>query len=456
MKLHEWQKTLIQHGELYRVGGAVRDELMGLKTSPEDVDYLVRGMSPEQLEAVLTRYGRIVLVGKSFGVFKFRPEGETFEYDIAFPRKEVSTGTGHREFDVDWQETLAVEVDLGRRDFTINAIAQNVQDRRVIDPFGGRKDIENRRLRMIFAEAFREDPLRILRGIRFAGRFELDVEYDTAEAMKAAVPGLGTLSAERIQDEFSKIFVQCDRPSDAFAMMHTMGVLAVVLPELDTAVGVEQNEFHPDDVFWHSVKSCDAAPKGDVLLRWAALLHDIGKVAAKKTVTDDDGGSKVVFYGHEKGSAEIARTVLTRLRYSNEFVKRCEHLVRYHMVHYEPAWSGAAVRRFIRTVGEENLDAMFELKRADMMSRGRADRLGEIDELWQRVNEEREAHHALKIQDLAIDGKDVMNVLGLDSGERVGAILRDVFEKVLDDPALNERDVLLGLLTAYGDGGNGG
>jgi len=453
MKLHEWQKTLIQHGELYRVGGAVRDELMGIKTSPEDVDYLVRGMSPEQLESVLTRYGRIVLVGKSFGVYKFRPEGEAFDYDIAFPRKEVSTGTGHREFDVDWQETLAVEVDLGRRDFTINAIAQNIQDRRVIDPFDGRRDIENRRLRMIFAEAFQEDPLRILRGIRFAARFELDVESDTAEAMKASVPALGTLSAERIQDEFNKIYVQCTRPSDALAMMHTMGVLAVVLPELDTTIGVEQNEFHPDDVFWHSVKSCDAAPKGDVLLRWAALLHDIGKVDAKKTVADDAGSERVVFYGHEKGSAETAQAVLTRLRYSKDFVKRCVHLVRYHMYHYEPQWNRATVRRFIRTVGEENLEAMFALKRADLLSRDRADRLDEIDELQRRVNEEREAHHALKIQDLAIDGKDVMNVLGLDSGAKIGSILQDVFEKVLDDPSLNERGVLLDLLAKYGEDG---
>jgi tRNA nucleotidyltransferase (CCA-adding enzyme) len=306
---------------------------------------------------------------------------------------------------------------------------------------------------MIFAEAFREDPLRILRGIRFAARFELDVEGETAEAMKASAPMLEGLSAERIQDEFNSIFVQCDRPSDAFAMMHMMGVLSVVFPELERAVGVEQNEYHPDDVFWHSVKSCDSAPKGNVLLRWAALLHDIGKVDAKQTVTDDDSSPRVVFYGHEKGSAAMARTVLVRLRYSNDFVSRCVHLVRHHMYHYQPEWNRAAVRRFIRTVGEKNLDDMFELKRADQMSRPGLDRLDEIEELRRRIGEELEARHALNIADLEIDGRDVMKTLGIEGGERVGAILREIFERVLDDPSLNRRDVLLDLLSAYRDRG---
>jgi poly(A) polymerase/tRNA nucleotidyltransferase (CCA-adding enzyme) len=455
MKLPDWQKALVKYGELYRVGGSVRDEIMGVASASKDIDYLVRGITPKQLEEVLSRYGQLAFVGKSFGVYKFKPSDDELEYDIAFPREEVSTGSGHREFDVDWRETVSVETDLERRDFTINAIAQNVEDGRILDPFDGRKDIESRRLRMIFAKAFREDPLRILRGIRFAARFELDVEGETADAMKASVPMLEGLSAERIQDEFKNIFVQCDRPSDAFAMMRMMGVLSVVFPELERAVGVEQNEYHPDDVFWHSVKTCDSAPKGNVLLRWAALLHDIGKVDAKQTVMDDDSDPRVVFYGHEKGSAAIAQTVLVRLRYSNDFVKRCVHLVRHHMYHYQPEWNQATVRRFIRTVGEENLDDMFELKRADQRSRPGLDRFGEIEELEARVREELEARHALKIADLEIDGSDVMKTLGIEGGERVGVILGEIFERVLDDPSLNRRDELLDLLSQYKDRGTG-
>jgi poly(A) polymerase/tRNA nucleotidyltransferase (CCA-adding enzyme) len=451
MILHDWQKTLLERGELYRIGGAVRDELMGLVTRAEDLDYLVRGISPAELEQVLSRYGRIVHVGKSFGVFKFRPEGEAVDFDIALPRREVSTGAGHREFDVVWDESLPIEADLRRRDFTMNAIAQEVDSGRLVDPFGGREDITARRLRMIFPEAFREDPLRILRGIRFAARFELDVESDTADAMRASVPMLATLSAERVQDELDKILVQCDRPSDAFAMMHAMGALALLLPEVERGIGVEQNEHHPDDVFWHSVRSCDEAPKGNTLLRWAALLHDLGKVDAKKTVTDEGGAPRVVFYGHEKQSADMAGAILNRLRYSNDFIRRCIHLVRHHMYHYRSEWNRATVRRFIRTVGEDNLEDMFELKRADWMSRGRADRLGEIDELRSRVREEIEARHALKIQELAIDGRDVMKMLGIAEGSRVGEILQEIFERVLEDPSLNERDILLELVATYKD-----
>jgi putative nucleotidyltransferase with HDIG domain len=452
MKLRDWQNELIKHGELYCVGGSVRDQLLGLAHAEEDVDYLIRGISPDKLEQVLSRFGRVVLVGRSFGVYKFKPSGGAIEYDIAFPRKEVSTGPGHREFDIDWATSLAVEEDLGRRDFTMNAIARNVADGNLVDPFAGRRDIENRRLRMIFPQAFREDSLRILRGIRFATRFSLVIEPETEQAMKVAASLLAKLSAERVQDEFNKIFSQCDRPSEAMALMHELDVLGVVLPELARTFGVAQNEYHPDDVFWHSLKSCDGAPRGNVLLRWAALLHDIGKVDAKRIVDEEDSPPRVVFYGHEQISAEVARTVLGRLRYSNDFVKRCTHLIRHHMYFYQPEWNRSTVRRFIRTVGAENLEDLFVLRKADLMSRDLGERACEVDELRRRVREEIEAEHALKIEDMEIDGRDVMAVLGIAGGTRVGSVLRAVFDRVLENPALNQRDRLLEMLKEYKEG----
>lgn len=449
MTLQAWQRALIEHGELYRVGGAVRDEMMGLVQAEEDVDYLVSGIPPKKLEEILAPHGRVMFVGKAFGVYKFKPTGGTLEHDIAFPRRETSTGPGHRHFDVDWGEDVSLESDLGRRDFTMNAIAQNVADGRIVDLFGGRADIARKRLRMIFPEAFREDSLRILRGVRFAARFSLHIEAATFEAMRVATPLVKALSAERVQEELSKVLSQCVRPSEAFSTMHALGVLSIVLPELDRGFGVTQNEYHPDDVFWHSLKSCDEAPQENLLVRWAALLHDVGKIDAKRVVVENDSAPRVVFYGHEEISGDVAEKVLTRLRYSNDFVDRCVHLIRLHMYYYQPEWNRATVRRFIRRVGEENLDDLFQLRRADLLSRGLAAQANEIEELRRRVFEEIEADHALRIEDLAIDGHDVMAALGLPAGRRVGAILKELFDKVIDNPSLNTRKTLIDMLGEY-------
>jgi tRNA nucleotidyltransferase (CCA-adding enzyme) len=451
MALVPWQKELIERGELYRVGGVVRGRIMealrGVSHEAPDMDYLVRGIEPADLETILRRHGTVCLVGRVFGVYKFTPTGETSPIDIAYPRKEVSTGPGHREFTIDSDWRLPVEEDLARRDFTMNAIAENVATGERHDPFGGARDIERKLLRMVFPAAFAEDPLRILRGIRFAARFGLDIEPGTLAAMRESVRLIAVLSAERIQEEMTRILMQCDTPSRALALMHETGALAVVLPELEAGVGVEQNEFHPDDVFTHSVRACDAAPRGNLLVRWAALLHDAGKVAMKKLIEDRKTGEpRVVFYQHEEESARITRDVLTRLRYAKPFVARCESLVLNHMFNYEPEWTGAAVRRFMKKVGEENIADIFALRQADCLSRDLHDELLELKELEERINEELAKRSALTVERLAIGGNDVMRELGIGSGEAVGRILEDLLELVIDDPALNQHETLLGLL----------
>lgn len=446
MKLEKWQEDLVSAGELYRVGGAVRDELLGVSHRPEDVDYVVRGVPAKELERLLTACGRLAFVGRSFGVYKFRPAGSAHEYDIAFPRKEVSIGPGHRDFSVTFDESLPLEADLGRRDFTINAMARNVRDGRLVDPFGGRRDLESRTLRMVFADAFREDPLRVLRGVRFAARFGLTVEPATLRAMTEAATLLSTLSAERLQDELTGILLQCDTPSTGFELLRRIGGLAVVLPELERGHGVAQNEYHPDDVYWHTLKTVDCAPRDNLDVRWAALLHDLGKVDLKKTIRDEDGNERVVFYGHEELGEEMAEEILRRLRYSNAFVTRCKRLVRHHMFHYHPDWNRSTVRRFIRRVGEENLENLLVLRVADMMSRGLVDEVRLTNELRQRAHEEVEASRAFRVEDLAVDGRDVMAVLGVAEGPVVGGVLEELFELVLEDPTLNTRERLLAWL----------
>jgi poly(A) polymerase/tRNA nucleotidyltransferase (CCA-adding enzyme) len=445
MTFEDWQREIMERGELFRVGGAVRDALLGTPSIDKDVDYVVRAVPPEELEAILSRHGRVAFVGKSFGVYKFKTGAGDVDIDIAYPRTEVSTGPGHRDFDVRCDWMLPVEADLARRDFTINAIAESVADGRLVDPSGGRRDIEARILRMVFPEAFREDPLRILRGVRFAARFALRIDEDTFAAMKASENLVDTLSAERIQEELTKLLTQCDRPSEGFETMRRTGVLARVLPELDRAHGVAQNEYHTDDVFWHSVKSCDHAPRENLAVRWAALLHDLGKVDRKQVIPDETG-ERIVFYGHETAGARMAARVLERLRYSNEFVDRCSHLVENHMFLYQPEWNRSTVRRFIRRVGKENLGDLFALRAADCLSRGLTSELQNLEALRSRVDTELGESVALRVSDLAVDGDDVKQALGVGEGQVVGEVLRELLERVVDDPSLNTRETLLDIV----------
>ncbi len=446
MTIPRWQRAILDAGELYRVGGAVRDRLLGVR-DVVDSDFLVRGIAPPAFEEILASHGTWSRVGKAFGVYKFTPSDGGPTVDVVFPRVEASTGTGHRDFDVRFDWTLPVEDDLGRRDFTINAIAERVPDEHVIDPFDGRGDLERRVLRMIFPRAFIEDPLRILRGARFAARFELRVDAPTHAAMTAAGALVSTVSAERVQDELTKTLTQCDRPSVALDLLHRVGSLVAWLPELDRCAGITQNEYHPDDVYWHSLKTCDAAPRSSLLVRWAALLHDVGKVDTRQTVVDD-GVARVVFYGHEDVSAEMTERVLGRLRYANDFVARCRHLVREHMYHYESSWKPATVRRFMRRIGDDAVDDLLRLREADSRSRTLDAELSALDELRARVGEERRARATLTVRDLAIDGNDVMRELAMEPGQAVGRILEELLERVTDTPSLNTREQLIAWLHA--------
>lgn len=446
MTLAPWQETILAAGEIYRVGGAVRDRLLGLADAV-DSDFLVRGISPLDLEALLARHGTWSRVGKAFGVYKFAPAGGGEIVDIVFPRTESSTGVGHRDFEVRFDWTLPVEDDLRRRDFTINAIAERMPDGRIVDPFGGTADLENGVLRMIFPRAFEEDPLRILRGARFAARFGLRVDTDTRSAMVEAAALVSTVSAERVQDEMTKTLSQCERPSRAFDLLHEIGSLRACLPELDRCAGVTQNEYHPDDVYWHSLKTCDAAERDRLVVRWAALLHDIGKVDTRQVVVED-GVARTVFYGHEVVSAEMTERILTRLRYSNGFVERCRHLVREHMYRYEHSWKASTVRRFMRRIGDDALDDLLALREADCRSRDLDAELSDLAELRTRIHEQRQARATLTVNDLAIDGADVMQELGIAPGPMVGSILVDLLERVTDTPGLNTREHLIGTLRA--------
>lgn len=437
--LHTWEKSLLERCDLYLVGGAVRDILLGASGESLDDDYLAVGIKLEDMISALSEFGKTSLVGKSFGVVKFAaPSGKTV--DVSLPRAEVSIGPGHREFRVTYDADLPVDKDLVRRDFTINSMALHLGDMTIVDPRGGRGDLEKGLLRINSPESFMEDPLRILRGVQFLARFGLAADEETKRKMERDAELLETVSPERVRGELNKMMLLSARPSVGFTFMHDTGVLGLLLPELDETYGVEQNEYHPDDLFTHSVKSCDAAP-AELHLRWSALMHDLGKKAARKIV-----GGRIVFYRHEDESARIAEAVLERLRFPRDFTRKVTHIVKHHMFNITDEWSDSAIRRFVARVGRENIDDLFALRVADACSMGNTKAEEEIGGVKERVECILSEQAALKREDLAVDGNEVMRLLGIGPGPGVGRVLNHLLEIVLEDAERNDRESLIEII----------
>ncbi|MGA8474778.1 MAG: HD domain-containing protein [Candidatus Cybelea sp.] len=437
-------------GSLFAVGGRVRDELRsafeGIPIFTKDLDYVVTGLPLDEISERLSRLGRVDVVGASFSVLKVMIDGQTA--DVALPRRERSIGVGHRDFAVESGPEVSLEQDLARRDFRMNMLARALPSGEIVDPYGGAADIEARRIDILRPESFREDPLRMLRAAQFAARFEYATSPELREAMRASAALVRTVSPERVQEEFTKLFAQASKPSIGLELLHEAGVLAHLWPELLEGVDVEQNQWHAYDVWHHSLATVDASPPGDLILRLAALLHDIGKPRTK------DGPH---FYRHEIEGAEMARASLERFRFSNDVVKAIEHLVRQHMYSADPDLSDAALRRFIRRIEPENIERLFALRRADIAGSGLPERDGGNRAFEARVRAELARKPAFSIRELALTGDDVVQALvrrgeapdSFRGDERVGAALRWLFEQVTDEPKRNERSLLLPLLEQY-------
>jgi tRNA nucleotidyltransferase (CCA-adding enzyme) len=442
--------AILPEGSLFAVGGRVRDELRadleGARVSSKDLDYVVTGLPIEELVARLRGVGRVDVVGASFAVLKLTTDGQSA--DLALPRRERSTGSGHREFDIESGPEVTLEEDLARRDFRMNMMARALPSGRLVDPYGGERDIRARRIDILVPQSFSEDPLRMLRAAQFAARFEYAPTPELREAMAAAASTITTVSAERIQDEFRKLFAQAPRPSIGLELLRETGVLNYLWPELLEGVGVEQNEWHAYDVWRHSLATVDASPLGSLTLRLAALLHDVGKPRTK------DGPH---FYRHEIVGAEMSRAMLERFRFPNDVVQATEHLVRQHMYSADPELSDAAIRRFIRRIEPQNIERLFELRRADIRGSGLPERPGRNREFEARVRDELARRPAFSVRDLLVSGDDVVAALvrhgeappEFRGDERVGAALRWLFEQVTDEPERNERSLLLQLLEEY-------
>ncbi|HUU44191.1 MAG TPA: HDIG domain-containing protein, partial [Acidobacteriota bacterium] len=363
---------------------------------------------------------------------------EPVTHDVALPRRERSTGVGHTEFDVEFDPGLPLAADLGRRDFTINAIAQDCATGTLVDPFDGRADLRERVLRMVFPGSFTEDPLRILRGAQFAARFGCTIEPATWEAMREAVPLVDSVSRERVAEELTKLLTLAAEPSVGIRILQTLGVLECLLPELAQTLGVDQpGGYHAYDVFEHSLRTADAAPPR-LKLRWAALLHDVNKPQCREI-----GEDKATFYGHDRQGARTAKRILTRLRYPNDLADQVALLVDKHM--FTTGVSDKGVRRLIRKLGPELVYDLLDLRRADVVAQGKGGHTGDVDELEARITAEINSKAPFNRTDLAVDGGDLMTALGLAPGPDLGRLIDALLEAVLDDPALNTRRRLLAL-----------
>ena len=422
--------------EAYVVGGCVRDALRGV--DPHDWD-VTTNATPDAIQKVFRR----ALYLNHFGTVVVR-EGD-HEVEVTTYRIEADYADHRHPTSVAFTDSL--HEDLSRRDFTMNAMAWRpaTSDRlgELVNPIGGQRDLEAGVVRAVGEprERFQEDALRMLRAVRFATLLDFTIDPRTEDAIRVSAPLAKTLSGERIQQEMVKI-LGAPRPSAAFRKMSDLGLLAVIFPELEIAKTIPQDKAVAQDVFEHSIATCDATPPDDLVLRLAGLLHDIGKPA-----TFADGH----FHQHEFVGEAKAREILRRWRFDKETIAQVTHLIRNHMFWYQTEWTGSAVRRFVRKVGLENIPALFALRRADNIGSGaRSPRMYALEALWERVQEENRTASAFSLRDLAIDGTDVMQALGIPQGPEVGRILSELFELVTDDPTLNTRERLLELTREVG------
>jgi putative nucleotidyltransferase with HDIG domain len=332
----------------------------------------------------------------------------------------------------------------------MNMIARRISDDEVIDPFGGVADIAARRIDIVSPKTFVEDPLRLLRAAQFAARFGFELGEDARAGMIAAAGLVRTVSPERVCEELLKLFGTPSRPSVGIEILRTTGVLAELWPEVVEGLGVDQNEWHAYDVYRHNLETADAAPPGDVTLRLAALLHDVGKPRTK------DGPH---FYRHEHVGADLAVEMLARWRFPNETIATVEHLVRSHMYSADPTLAPKAIRRFINRIGPAHLERLFALRHADIIGSGLPKRSQENELFEARVAQVLEEKPPLAVRDLAISGEDVIALLiergsapaGFRGDARVGAVLSALFEEVVDDPTRNERHLLVERAKRYID-----
>lgn len=427
------------------VGGCVRDMLMDKE--PKDWDITTNAL-PEDILKLFpdsfyeNSFGTVGVKTDPFVKSIFLDEQRKHDVvEVTTYRIESSYSDRRRPDEVRFAKTLAE--DLGRRDFCMNAVALKLKKEggvETVDLFGGQEDIRKRIVRAVgdAAERFNEDALRMMRAVRFHAQLGFAIEENTFAAIKNNADLMVHIAPERIKEEFVKILLS-ENPAEGIEMMHKTGLLKHVLPELEKGVGVSQNRHHIHTIYKHSVLALKHCPSVKLEVRLAALLHDIAKPQTKR-----GEGPYATFYNHDHVGARVAREILRRLRFSNEVVDKVFLLVDNHMFYYNPEEVGeSSVRRLVRKVGAENLKDLIDVRIADRLGSGvpkaKPYKLRHLEYMIEKVSKD-----AVSVKMLKIGGHELMEILGIKPGPKIGAILDVLLAEAIEDPSLNERERLLG------------
>jgi poly(A) polymerase/tRNA nucleotidyltransferase (CCA-adding enzyme) len=430
--------------EAYIVGGCVRDFLR--KIEPEDWD-VTTNAKPEEIQKIFP---------KSFYSNKFftvtvqtgSENPKLKEIEITTYRKEAKYTDKRHPDEVKFARTI--EEDLARRDFTVNAIAlaeiknqkSKIKNYEIIDPFGGQEDLKNKIIKAVGnpEERFSEDALRMMRAVRLVITLGENwaIEKKTAEAIKKNSFWLQAISKERIRDELIKI-IMSERAAEGIELLRKLGLLKYIIPELEEGYKVTQNKHHIYDCYDHYLRSLDYAAKRNFnkYVRLAALFHDIGKPRVKK-----GEGPDATFYDHETVGAKITTQILNRLKFSKKDIEKIAKLVRYHLFYYNPGEVGeSSVRRLLLKVGPENIEELLQVRMADRIGSGcpKAEpyKLRHLKYTIEKVSQD-----PISVKMLKVKGNDVMEILKIKSGPKVGEILDILLSYVLEKPKKNEEEFL--------------
>jgi tRNA nucleotidyltransferase (CCA-adding enzyme) len=422
--------------QIYFVGGCVRNIL--LEKEPKDWDFATSA-KPEEILKLFpngfydNKFGTVGIPTEKYGVV----EVTTFRTEQGYKDR-------RRPEKVTWGKTI--DEDLARRDFTINAIALKLKDSadfEIIDPYEGQKDLKSKLIRAVGdpSKRFKEDALRLMRAIRLSTQLNFKIEEKTLAEIKSDSGLLKEISKERIRDEFLKILAS-DNAYEGLLLLRETGLLEHIIPELLEGVGVSQERpgrHHTDDVFTHNLLSLKLTPSKDPIVRFATLIHDVGK----PRVAGKDKEGLVIFHNHEIEGARVAREICERLKFSKKDREKVVNLVRWHMFSVDEHITDAAIRRFIRRVGVADVRDMIDLRIGDRLGSGT-----ETAESW-RLKKFKEriagelAPKPFSMNDLAIDGNDLMKEFGMKPGPKIGEILQKLFDYVDEDLSRNKKEHLL-------------